>query len=171
MSATAGPSLKDGRAAGIAGGMLGGGAFVALALSLATPLVERWEGTRTDPYRDIVGVLTVCTGETRVTMRRYTRAECKAMLDETLAVDWAPAVLKAVPALKNRPHQLAAAISLTYNIGEAAFAQSSVARRFNAGDWRGGCDAFLMWNRAGGKVVKGLDNRRRDERRLCLTGL
>lgn len=171
MSTQAGPRRREERAVGVAGGMLGGGAFLALALGLATPLVERWEGTRTDPYRDIVGVMTVCTGETRAPMRRYSSDECKTMLDRTLAADWAPAVLKAVPALKDRPYQFAASISLAYNIGEVAFARSTVARRFKAGDWRGGCEAFLMWNRAGGKLVKGLDNRRRDERSLCLTGL
>jgi lysozyme len=156
---------------GVAGGAIGGGAFVALALALATPIVEHWEGTRTDPYRDMVGVWTVCTGETRVTMRRYTPAECNAMLRRALESDYAPAVLGAVPGLRERPHQLAASVSLAYNIGGAAFARSTVARRFNTGDWRGGCEAFLRWNRAGGRIVRGLDNRRRDERTLCLTDL
>lgn len=152
-----------------AGAALGGGAF--LAIALATPMIERWEGTKTVPYRDMVGVWTVCTGETRVAMRRYTPAECDAMLRRAVESDFAPGVLRAVPALKDRPHQLAASISLSYNIGIAAFARSTVARRFNAGDWRGGCEAFLAWRFAGGKEVKGLLNRRQDERMLCLTGL
>ncbi|MBT2186177.1 lysozyme [Sphingobium nicotianae] len=156
---------------GALGGVLGGGGFIALAIALATPTVEKWEGTRTDPYRDPVGIWTVCTGETRVAMRRYTTAQCRAILQGALAGDYAPAVLKAVPALRDRPQQFAASISLAYNIGPAAFARSSVARHFNAGDWRGGCEAFLMWNRAGGRVVTGLDRRRHDERTLCLTGL
>ncbi|BAK65347.1 lysozyme [Sphingobium sp. SYK-6] len=148
-----------------------GSAFVALAILIASPLIERWEGTRTEPYRDVVGIWTVCTGETRVAMRRYTAAECEAMLDGTLSAEFAPAVLAAVPALRERPHQFAAAISLTYNIGPAAFARSTVARRFNAGDWKGGCDAFLMWVNAGGQRVQGLVNRREAERKLCLTNL
>lgn len=159
------------RTGGALGGVLGGSAFIALAVSLSTPIVERWEGTRTDPYQDMTGVWTVCTGETRVPMRRYTRAQCDAMLQRALASDFAPAVLRAVPAIGSRPHQFAAAISLSYNIGSSAFARSTVARRFNAGDWRGGCEAFLAWRFAGGKEVKGLLNRRRDERALCLTDL
>jgi len=157
--------------AGALGGAIGGGGFIALAMALATPMVEHWEGTRLTPYRDIAGITTVCTGETRVAMRRYTSAECAAMLRRALADDYAPAVLKAVPALRDRPHQLAAALSLAYNIGPAAFARSTVARRFNAGDWRGGCDAFLMWVNAGGRRVQGLVNRRESERKLCLRGL
>jgi lysozyme len=161
--------MADGRKQ-LTGGAVGS-AFVALAILIASPVIERWEGTRTDPYKDIVGVWTVCTGETRVSMRRYTPAECKAMLDRTLAADFAPAVLKAVPALEDRPYQFAAAISLSYNIGAQAFARSTVARRFNAGDWIGGCDAFRMWINAGGRPVQGLINRREAERKLCLTNL
>ncbi len=158
-------------AAGTAGGALGGGAFIALAVALATPTVEQWEGTRTDPYRDMIGIWTVCTGETRVAMRRYTPAQCQLMLDRALTSEFAPGVLKAVPALRDHPHQFAASISLSYNIGVSAFARSTVAKRFNAGDWRGGCEAFLAWHFAGGKAVTGLRNRRRDERVLCLSGL
>lgn len=159
------------RVYGALGGTLGGGAFIALALAIATPTVERWEGTRMAPYRDIVGIWTVCSGETRMTMRRYTPAECQYMLRQTLESDFAPAVLAAVPALAQRPYQYAAAISPSYNIGAAAFARSTVARRFNAGDWRGGCDAFLLWVYAGGRRVVGLVNRREAERNLCLTDL
>lgn len=149
-------------------GTLGGGSLIAAAIGFAIPVIEKWEGTRLDPYRDIVGVMTVCTGETRVEMRRYTRAECRTMLETAARSDYAAAVLRCAPMLQHRAYALAASISLAYNIGGAAFCRSSVARRFNAGNWRGGCDAFLMWNKAGGKVVRGLDNRRRDERALCL---
>jgi lysozyme len=60
---------------------------------------------------------------------------------------------------------------LTYNIGGAAYCRSTVARRFNAGRWKEGCDAYLMWNRGGGRVIRGLTLRRQDERKLCLSGL
>lgn len=61
-----------------------------------------------------------------------------------------------------------AALQLSYNIGGRAFCNSTVARRFNAQDYIGACDAFLMWNRAGGRVVPGLVKRREAERQLCL---
>ncbi len=59
-------------------------ALVAGSMVLATTLIERWEGTRLLPYRDVVGVWTVCTGETRVAMRRYTREECRALLETAI---------------------------------------------------------------------------------------
>lgn len=137
------------------------------AAALLTATVAKWEGKSNDPYRDIVGIATVCYGETRVPMRRYSDAECTAMLQDGLA-DFAAPVLKRNPELKGHPHALAAAISLSYNVGAANYARSTVARKFSAGDWRGACDAFLMWNRAGGRVVLGLTRRREDERSLCL---
>lgn len=142
----------------------------ATAAAALIALVGQWEGKRNDPYQDIVGVWTVCYGETRVEMRRYTDAECKVMLADGIN-DFAKPVLARNPELKDRPNQLVAAVSLAYNIGARNYVKSTVARRFAAGDYKGACDAFLMWNRAGGRVVKGLDNRRRQERQICLKGL
>jgi lysozyme len=146
------------------------GGVGASAAALMIALVGAWEGKRNDPYRDIVGVMTVCYGETRVAMRRYSNAECEDMLADGLG-DFSKDVLKRNPNLRYRPEILAATTSLSYNIGPAAYARSTVARRFSIGDYRGGCDAFLMWNRAGGRVVQGLQRRREDERRLCLRGV
>lgn len=147
-----------------------GGAAGAAVLAAAMALIQPWEGLRTDPYLDIVGVPTVCYGETRVAMRRYTPAECAGMLRKTLEGREAQAVLRAVPAIGDHPGPFAASISLTYNIGIRAFERSTIARRFNAGQWRAGCDGFRAWNRAGGKPVKGLTNRREAERKVCLSG-
>lgn len=143
---------------------------IAAALAIATPFVAKWEGTRNDPYRDIVGVMTVCTGETNVKMRHYTDAECAAMLQTSLG-SYARSVLERNPNLADRPYILAAASSLTYNIGASAYWRSTVAKRFSEGRFREGCDAMLAWNKAGGRVVSGLAKRREAERRVCLTGL
>lgn len=146
------------------------GTVGASAAVLLIGLVGAWEGKRNDPYRDIVGVMTVCYGETRVAMRRYSDLECKDMLADGLA-DFAGPVLARNPELRGHPEQLAAAVSLSYNIGSAAYNRSTVARRFDEGRWPQACDAFLMWSKAGGRTVQGLLNRRKDERRLCMTGI
>lgn len=147
-----------------------GGAAAAIALA-TTALIAPWEGKRNDPYLDIVKVPTVCYGETRVQMRRYSDHECMEMLQKAVAQDFAPKVYECAPVLWNRPYQAAAAISLTYNIGPAAFCKSTAARLFNAGDLRGGCKALTRFDKAGGKTVRGLTNRRAAEYRLCMTGL
>lgn len=159
-------------------------AGLAAALALATPLVVKWEGTSTKPYRDPIGIWTVCTGETRVEMREYSRAQCASMLNEALRKDYGPAVLRCTPSIADNPAILAAAMSFTYNLGAGNYCKSTIARRFNAGDFKGGCEAFTIkvwsdrerrmvvgWAQAGGREMRGLVNRRKDEQLLCLSGV
>ena len=123
-------------------------------------------------YADIVGVWTICDGDTKNVRPGMveTQAGCRDRLERQLVAHAKP-VLSCVPGLRHSPNQLVASVSLAYNIGTRGFCGSTAARRFNAGDWRGGCDAFLRWNKAGGRVVRGLALRRERERALCLTGL
>jgi lysozyme len=145
---------------------VGGTAAVALLA-----LVGTWEGKSNDPYKDLVGIPTVCYGETHVSMRHYSDAQCEEMLASHLADTYARAVLERNPEIKWHPYALAAAASLTYNIGVSSYRGSTAAKRFDKSDWRGGCDAFLMWDRAHGRVIPGLHNRRLAERKVCLSGL
>lgn len=147
-----------------------GGAAMAAMLAVATPAIKHYEGYSATPYRDVIGKLTVCYGETNVRMRRYSRAECDAMLNGH-AAEYGAAVAKRNPSLVGHPWQWAAATSLAYNIGVANYVRSTVARLFDAGRWRDACNHFKDWKYAGGRVNKGLVNRRQDETRLCLTRL
>lgn len=136
--------------------------------------VPREEGTEYRAYRDVVGVLTICTGDTRDVRSGQvaTKAECEDRLTRQLIAHARP-ILSCVPELSESGHdyQRAASISLAYNIGPSGFCHSTVARKFRAGDWRGGCNAFLAWRFAGGREIQGLKNRRLRERQICLTGL
>jgi Phage-related lysozyme (muraminidase) len=64
-----------------------------------------------------------------------------------------------------------ALVSWAYNVGTGAACSSTLVRKANAGDLAGACDELLKWNRAGGKAVQGLTNRRKAERELCLEGV
>ncbi len=145
------------------------------AAALLTPFVSQWESggkPRLTAYRDLVGVWTICNGVTDGVRPGTveTAAGCAAR-EEAALVRHADPVLACTPVLRDHPAQLAAAVSLAYNIGTNGYCASTVARRFTARDWRGACDAFLLWNRAGGRVVPGLDRRRHAERDLCLKDL
>lgn len=146
------------------------GVAAAAAVGIALPVIKSWEGRELVPYRDIVGVLTWCDGETRGKAKPvYTHAECDR-ITEAAAAEFEAAIRPCLPAdlpVKTR----AAFISTAYNIGSAAFCRSSMARKAVAGDLRGACDALMMWTKAGGRVVRGLVNRRTAERKLCLEGL
>ena len=65
-------------------------------------------------------------------------------------------------------NQFDALVSLAYNIGSGAFKNSTLLKKLNAKDYAGAADQFLVWNKGGGKVLKGLVRRRDAERALFL---
>ena len=148
------------------------GAATALGL-LAVGVTGNYEGLRLYAYQDVIGVWTACYGETKGIKpgMKFTRAECNVMFLDGLARHEAGmrVCLKEPDALPGKAY--VAFVSVTYNIGVGAWCKSSMARLANAGNLRGACDALLAWNKAGGRVIKGLTKRREAERALCLEGL
>lgn len=149
----------------------GAGMFAAAAL-----FVGGWEGLYLKPYRDIVGVVTVCYGETegvKMTDAPRTPQECRDLLASKLPRYYAEVAACWGQKVEDRltDNMRIAFVSGAYNFGSAAFCKSSMVRALEAGDMRGACHALRLYNRAGGRVVKGLDNRRRAEEKLCLEGL
>jgi lysozyme len=140
---------------------------VVAALALAVSTIAPWEGKRNTPNRDPIGILTVCYGETRVEMRRYSDAECLAML-EAAAAEFAEGVRVRSPAIISYPHQWAAHTSFAYNVGLGAYGRSSVARLFTEGKQVEACRFLGRYVYAGGRKLQGLVNRRAAEIALCL---
>lgn len=148
-------------------------------LDVAVPLIGKWEGLRTTAYLDTIAsppVWTVCYGETKGVKRgdSYTEAECAAMLGrEVLSyrAGWHEYLTPETLTTRLHAARDAAYTSLAYNAGVGAIGKSTATRRLNAGNIRGGCAALAWWNKAGGRVVRGLVNRRADETRLCMRGL
>ena len=145
------------------------GAVAATALLSFTPA---FEGTELSTYRDMCGVLTYCTGATENAAwgKTYTPAQCRAQLDRDLERH-AAGIATCIPLARLTDGQKVAFVDVAYNIGVSGFCGSSMARRTNAGDMVGACNALLMWNKVGGKEVRGLTRRREAERELCLKGL
>lgn len=127
-------------------------------------------------YRDVVGVWTICDGSTKgvYAYQTVTREQCLVRLIQDL-VDHAEPMMKCVPTLREpgRDNQRWAIVSLAVNFGTTKICASTPAQRFRERRWREGCEAFLLWNKAGRplKVVTGLVNRRQKERAICLRGL
>jgi lysozyme len=145
------------------------GAVAAAGLLAFTPAQE---GTVYRTYKDLGGVLTYCTGATENAQwgRNYTPAECAAQLDRDLERH-AAGIAKCIPLERLTDGQKVAFVDAAYNIGVANFCSSSMARKTNAGDMVGACNALLLWNRVGGREVAGLTKRRQRERELCMRGL
>ena len=148
------------------------GAAAAATLITTVPKEEGWE---LRAYRDIAGIWTICGGDTKNVRPGMVETEegCRRRLEAQLVAHASP-VMKCTPRLAEpgRDMQRAAAVSLAYNIGVGAYCRSTVDKRFDAGDWKGACDAFLSWNKArvNGvlRPVTGLTNRRKRERDMCL---
>ncbi|HET9285677.1 MAG TPA: lysozyme [Candidatus Angelobacter sp.] len=138
------------------------------AIAIAVSLIGGFEGLYTHAYRDVVGVKTVCYGHIEGVQMgdSYTEQECKDMLADDLP-KYDAQVMKCIH-VEMPPHRHAAILSFTYNVGGGALCHSSVARYLNAGNVKRGCDALLQWDRAGGRVIRGLHNRRVKERAECL---
>lgn len=167
------------------------GASSVIAVSGAY-MVSPWEGKENHAYKDIVGVATICFGETKgVNMGDYrTDEQCEESLVSELTA-YNKAMKKHVK-VDLKPYEEVAYTSLVWNIGETAFKNSkSVLQRLNSGDHEGACKGILDWNKAtftarqanvqirNGETctvkrdgmfsctVKGLTNRRLDEYKTC----
>lgn len=148
---------------------------------ILTPLVAKWEGKRNKAYFDLVGVATICFGHTRTITGADVRAgvtwsdkRCEELLRNELREYWAETRKGFTPdTIQSRltPARDAAYASLAFNVGWHGVRKSTATRRLNNGDIRGGCEALRWWNKAGGRVVRGLVNRRSEEHDLCMRGL
>lgn len=142
-------------------------ALLAAAIAAAAAIIAPWEGEELKPYRDLVGKWTVCYGDTTVPMREYTPAECRSLL-ETQVGRYMEGIGRCIRAPVTT-NQLAAITSWTYNVGVDAACKSTLIRKLNAGatadEW---CRELLRWNRAGGREVRGLTNRRKAEYEVCV---
>lgn len=129
-------------------------------------LIKRFEGCKLEAYQDIVGVWTIGFGFTKGVKPgdRMTMVECESRL-LTEVREYEAAVLRACTVPPNQ-NQFDALVSFAWNIGIAGMLGSSVIKYHNKKDIVNAMKSFALWNKAGGKVVKGLENRRAAEAAL-----
>lgn len=131
-------------------------------------LTKRWEGLEHKAYPDIVGIWTICYGSTGPHVRpgmTMTTAECNALLREDL-VRFEAAVKRCSSPARLNQNQYDALVSFTFNVGERAYCSSTLSRKVRASDFEGAAKEFPKWSYAKGKWIKGLHNRRMDEKAL-----
>lgn len=137
-------------------------------------LVAEYEGFRSRPYRDPVGVWTVGYGETRgVTQNSppVTEKQAAAKLKARINRDYLPSVLAAAKGagLVLKQHEADALASLVYNLGPGILEPGrTMGAALRSRDRRRIADAFLVYDKAGGRALPGLTRRRRAERRMFL---
>jgi lysozyme len=135
--------------------------------------LKKREGVRNDVYRDSAGYLTVGVGhlvkpgESYKLGQRISDEEVDRLLRED--VDEFETLINTYVKVSLSQNQFDALVSLAYNIGPGGFRKSSVLRYLNLGQFEAAANAFLVWNKAGGKVSKGLVNRRAEEKQSFLS--
>lgn len=153
------------------------GGFAA-AMVIAVPTIVAVEGSSLKAYQDIGGVWTICNGETLDVKPNEVRTQqqCDDNTQKRVAEFMKKVDDLIVPEVK--PELLAAHTVFAYNIGMGAYEHSSTLKFTNAGDPATGCQAMLLWYRAGGKDCRqrnsgcyGLYLRRQNEVQLCMKGV
>lgn len=149
-----------------------GGVAILLASAAMLNGIKKDEGRVNQPYRDIVGVWTVCdgiTGPDVIHGKTYTDAECNALTIKHVE-SHGEALLSCIN-VRITQEMYEALASWAYNVGTQAACKSTAIRLINAGRYVDGCNDLMRWNRAGGQVVRGLTLRRERERDKCIAGI
>lgn len=147
---------------------------LAQALHIAASLCRRFEGLRLQPYLCSAGVATIGYGATfyedgrKVSLSdtAITRQRAEELLAWHLRRHFLPKTVRLVPGA-DTPPRLAALCDFAFNLGHGALAGSTLRRRVNAGEWDDVPTQLLRWNKAGGRVLRGLTLRRQAEAALC----
>jgi GH24 family phage-related lysozyme (muramidase) len=97
----------------------------------------------------------------------WTQGECDARLTRDL-IRYASDVARALNGAPTSQPQFDALVSFHYNTG--AIGRATLTKKHKVGDFSGALAEFHRWNRAGGRVLKGLSRRRADEAKLYAKG-
>jgi lysozyme len=100
---------------------------------------------------------------------KITKEEAEALLKKDL-VKFEQGVLNLCTVQLTQP-QFDALVSFAYNCGLGNLKSSTLLKLVNKGDFQGAAEQFLRWNKAAGKVLKGLTRRREAEKQVFLCGI
>lgn len=145
-------------------------ALSAAALAAAVAFIAHYEGTIAHVYRDPVGILTACTGHTSPELKlgqTFTREQCRQLLLQDIGKHAAALNCIHTPL---SDAQKVAFLSLAFNIGNAAFCNSTLVKLANQGNMAAACAQLSRWVYARGRKLEGLVKRRKAERDLCERG-
>lgn len=143
------------------------------AVAITAALCRRFEGCRLKPYLCPAGVATIGYGSTyyedgtKVTLHDapITKERAEALLLWMVRNRYLPAAVKLCPGA-DTAGRAAAVADFAFNLGAGNLRSSSLRRSVNAQDWPEAREQILKWNRAGGKILRGLTIRRQAEEAL-----
>ena len=132
-------------------------------------MMHHFEGWRNEAYLDPIGIPTIGVGFIDgVKMGDY-------MTDEEIVIrlrqelDRFKKGVGDLVKVKITHSMFDALVSFSYNLGVGSLQRSTLLTHLNSSSYQEASQEFLRWNRAGGKVLLGLQ-RRRDAERLLFLG-
>ena len=138
-------------------------------------LIKHHEGVRSKPYRCPAGLWTVGVGHLigdgkslpESWNKTFTNDEINGLLKSDLN-RFELGVCKMLPNVPLRQCEFDALVSFSFNLGLGTFQRSTIRQALLRGDKEAAMESLVKYCKAGGKILKGLQNRRLDEKRLFL---
>jgi lysozyme len=153
----------------------------------AKEMIKHHEGVRTRPYLCPAKLWTVGVGhvlypeqakmklDDRKNMwlhpednRVWTMEQINALLKFDLD-RFERGVARLCPSAVFNQNHFDALVSFSFNVGLGNLQKSALRMKYNRGEYEAAGEEFLKWAKAGGKTLKGLLNRRIDERAVFLS--
>jgi lysozyme len=139
----------------------------------AIKLIKHHEGVRNRPYRCPAGLFTVGIGHLigdgkslpESWNRTFTMEEIDGLLKRDLQ-RFERGVLKMLPNVPLRQHEFDCLVSFCFNLGLGTFQRSTLRQALLRGDKKAAMESLVKYCRAGGKILRGLQIRRMDEKAL-----
>jgi lysozyme len=136
-------------------------------------LIKHHEGVRNRPYRCPANLYTVgvghLIGDGKSLPDSWNRTFSQEEIDGILKSDlkrFELGVHKMLPNVPLRQHEFDAIISFCFNLGLGCFQRSTIRQALLRGDKTQAMESLVKYCRAGGKILRGLQIRRLDERAL-----
>ncbi len=132
-------------------------------------LTEQFEGLRLTAYQDSVGVWTIGYGHTGSDVHpglTITQQQASDLLRKDVAS--AVATVNRLVSVPLTQNQFDALVDFVFNAGAGNFADSTLLRDLNAGNYAGAAAQFPRWVHAGNQILPGLVTRRNAEQALFL---
>ncbi len=138
-------------------------------------LLRHHEGVRNKPYQCPAKLWTVgighLIGDGKTLPPEWNKTFTNEEIDAILKRDlnrFELGVHKMLPNVFLRQHEFDAIVSFCFNLGLGCFQRSTIRQALLRGDKEAAMESLVKYCRAGGKILKGLQNRRLDERKLFL---
>ena len=136
-------------------------------------LIKHHEGVRSRPYRCPANLWTVGVGHLigngKSLPDSWNRTFSAEEIDGILKSDlrrFELGVHKMLPNVSLRQHEFDALVSFCFNLGLGCFQRSTLRQALLRGNKKAAMESLVKYCRAGGKILKGLQTRRLDEKAL-----